>query len=237
MASSDDILSHAAELLRRLSPEGRAAALRRRERRMRAAKRMLKRLLIGTMLVLAAAAAIGFVVPIGIGGVFATLLALILVWTLVLGTGRTVAPRAEQLATTDLARLPADTGAWLDRQRLALPAPAQRQIDQLESGLAALAPQLSGLDPRQPEALEVRRLIADELPELIRGYQRVPPTLRRTPIAGGTSPDRQLADGLATIGEELARMNQRLADKDLKALATQNRYLEIKYRGDDQPPA
>ncbi|HEY0269622.1 MAG TPA: hypothetical protein VGC10_01365, partial [Sphingomonas sp.] len=94
--------------------------------------------------------------------------------------------------------------------------------------------QLATLDPKMPEALEARRLIADELPELIRGYRKVPQSLRRQPMDGGLSPDRQLADGLRTIDEEIARMNARLASADLKALATQNRYLEIKYKGDGE---
>jgi hypothetical protein len=138
------------------------------------------------------------------------------------------------MATSDLALLPAQTEEWLERQRPALPAPAQRQIDQLAQSLEAIAPQLAALDPRQPEALEVRRLIGDELPELVRGYQRVPPSLRREPLNGGPSPDKQLSEGLGTIREEIARMNARLADGDLKALATQNRFLEIKYRGDGE---
>lgn len=235
MATSDDIIEHAADFLRRISPEGRAASRRRRERRKAAFRRIAKRLVLVSVLILAGTIAAGIVLgPIGLNGVLIMILAMVLAWTAVLMTGRSAEPTPERLATSDLAQLPQQTEAWLDKQRPALPAPAQRQIDQLALSLEAIAPQLAALDPRLPEAIEVRRLIGDELPELVRGYQRVPPSLRREPLNGGPSPDRQLVDGLGTIGEEIARMNARLAAGDLKALATQNRFLEIKYRGDGE---
>lgn len=234
MATSDDIIEHAAEFLRRVSPEGRAASRRRRERRRAAFRRIARRIVAACLAILLATIAIGVFTPIGLGGVFAMMLAMMLVSVAIMLSGRAPEPTPEHIATSDLAQLPARTGEWLDRQRPALPAPAQRQIDQLAIGLDAMAPQLAALDPRLPEAIEVRRLIGDELPELVRGYQRVPPTLRRVAVDGGPSPDRQLASGLETIGEEIARMNARLAAGDLKALATQNRFLEIKYRGDGE---
>jgi hypothetical protein len=87
------------------------------------------------------------------------------------------------------------------------------------------------LDAREPAAAEVRRLIADELPELINGYNRVPANLRRDGI-NGMSPDKQLVDGLAVVDSELARMSEQLAAGDLNKLATQGRYLELKYQGE-----
>ncbi|HET8611679.1 MAG TPA: hypothetical protein VFL92_02830 [Sphingomonas sp.] len=234
MATSDDIIEHAAEFLRRISPEGRAASRRRRERRQAAFRRIAKRIVLACLAILAVAVAAGLILgPIGPFGLLAMLIAMALVSTAIVLWSQTPEPTPERLATTDLAQLPARTEDWLERQRPALPAPAQRQIDSLALGLEAIGPQIAALDPRLPEAIEVRRLIGDELPELVRGYQRVPPSLRRKPVDGGPSPDRQLADGLATIGEEIARMNAKLAAGDLKALATQNRFLEIKYRGEE----
>lgn len=235
MAGSDDIIEHAADFLRRISPEGRAAARRRRERRQAAFRRIAGRIVLATIAIVGVALAFGLIVgPIGQTGFLAMVLAMLLAWTAIILIARQPEPTPERMATSDLAQLPSQTGDWLEKQRPALPSPAQRQLDQLTLGLDALAPQLASLDPKQPEALEVRRLIGDELPELIRGYQRVPPSLRRQPLNGGPSPDRQLSDGLGTIGEEIARMNARLADNDLKALATQNRFLEIKYKGDGE---
>lgn len=234
MAASDDIIEHAADFLRRISPEGRAAARRRRERRKQAFLRIARRVVLACVAIWAVAMAIGFVAPIGAMGVFLTILAMALVSVAIILWSRAPDFTPERVATADLAQLPAHTGEWLERQRPALPSPAQRQLDQLTASLEAITPQLSALDARSPEALEARRLIGDELPELVRGYQRVPPSLRRQPLNGGPSPDKQLVEGLGTIGEEIARMNARLADNDLKALATQQRFLEIKYKGDGE---
>jgi hypothetical protein len=235
MATSDDIIEHAADFLRRISPEGRAAARRRRERRREAMQRIAKRLVLAAIVIVGAALAFGLIIgPIGAEGLLLTVLATMLAWTAIIWTGRRPEVTPERMATVDLAELPSQTEDWLAKQRPALPAPAQRQLDGLALSLEAITPQLAALNPKQPEALEARRLIGDELPELIRGYQRVPPTLRRQPMNGGPSPDKQLIEGLGTIGEEIARMNARLADNDLKALATQNRFLEIKYKGDGE---
>jgi hypothetical protein len=237
MAKSDDILSHAEEFMGRIerymSPEGRAAKKRQRDRQRARARRIARRLVVATAAILAVAVMIGLWTPLGLFGFLAMLVAMMLAWAAILLWSQPPEPTPERIATTDLAMLPSQTGEWLDRQRALLPAPAQRQVDQLALSLDAIQPQLAALDPKLPEAIEVRRLIGDELPELVRGYQRVPPTLRRTAVDGAPSPDRQLADGLATIEEEVRRMNARLAAGDLKALATQNRFLEIKYRGDD----
>jgi hypothetical protein len=234
MPNSDDIIEHAADFLRRISPEGRAAARRRRERRKAAFLRVARRVVLACLAILAVAIAIGFVMPLQAEGVFLTMIAMALVSVAIILWSRTPDFTPEKVASTDLHLLPSQTGEWLEQQRPALPSPAQRQLDQLTASLDAITPQLAALDVRSPEALEARRLIGDELPELVRGYQKVPPSLRRQPMNGGPSPDKQLVEGLGTIGEEIARMNARLADNDLKALATQNRFLEIKYKGDGE---
>ena len=234
MPGSDDIIEHAADFLRRISPEGRAAARRRRERRKAAFLRIARRVVLACIAILGAAIAIGFVRPIGMEGVFLTMVAMALAAVAITLWSRTPDFTPDKVASTDLHLLPSQTGEWLEKQRAALPSPAQRQLDQLTASLDAISPQLAALDARSPEALEARRLIGDELPELVRGYQKVPPSLRRQPMNGGPSPDKQLVEGLGTIGEEIARMNARLADNDLKALATQNRFLEIKYKGDGE---
>ena len=234
MPGSDDIIEHAADFLRRISPEGRAAARRRRERRQKAFLRIAKRVVLACLGILAVAIAIGFVMPLQAEGVFLTMIAMALVSVAIILWSRAPDFTPEKVASADLHLLPSQTSEWLEKQRPALPSPAQRQLDQLTASLEAITPQLAALDVRSPEALEARRLIGDELPELVRGYQKVPPSLRRQPLNGGPSPDKQLVEGLGTIGEEIARMNARLADNDLKALATQNRFLEIKYKGDGE---
>ena len=87
------------------------------------------------------------------------------------------------------------------------------------------------LDENEPAAAEIRRLIADELPELVRGYGRVPEALRRA-NTNGMIPEKQLVDGLSVVDSELTRMSEQLARGDLEKLATQGKYLELKYQGD-----
>src|SRR3546814_733459 len=131
---------------------------------------------------------------------------------------------------TDLAELPLRIEEWLERQRAALPAPAARLVDGIALKLEALTPQLQTLEPREPAAAEIRKLIGEELPELVNGYRRVPQSLRRDG-RNGMTPDNQLIDGLHVVDAELARMTDQLASGELHKLATQGRYLELKYKG------
>lgn len=225
---SDQIISRAEDFMRRMSPEGRARARRRRERRRQRAVRMAQRMFFATLAVLVAAIAWGlFVSPLGFTGVMTTAFLVLMAWVGVALFSAEPAARAEELPQVELRALPQRTEAWLETQRPALPAPANRLIDQIGVRLDGLAPCLGALDEREPAAAEVRRLIGEELPELVRGYQRVPEPLRR----GG--PDAQLVEGLRLVETEIARMTEQLASGDLDKLATQGKYLELKYRGEE----
>src|SRR3546814_7110202 len=90
-----------------------------------------------------------------------------------------------------------------------------------------LGPHPAKLDDASPAASEVRKLIGDNLPELVKGYGRVPEPLRRVERNGKT-PDQQLLDGLDVIDREIAQMTRQLAEGDLDLLATRGRYLPIK---------
>lgn len=172
--------------------------------------------------------------PRGIEGVFAAPLAVLTAWAAILYWGFRKPSVPTLVASTDLARLPAQTENWLDHQRTTLPGAAQSSIDGITRKLAAITPQLLALDPRAPVAVEARRLIAEELPELVQGYQKLPRELQRKPLHGGPTPERRLVEGLATIDDEIARLQTRLAADDLHALATQQRYLQMKYKRDDE---
>lgn len=231
MIDSNSILNHAEDLIRRISPEGRARARRIRERRRRAMLRVMNRMFLAAIAIVLAAVAFGlFVAPIGIEGAMAALVAIAVAWVVIGYASRTPELTPETMTQTDLPLLPQRTEEWLERQRPALPAPAARLLDGIGVKLEALAPQLVGLDPREPAAAEVRKLLSDDLPSLVNGYQRVPASLRKAGRDGGLSPDRQLADGLGVIDSEIARMTEQLAAGDLKQLATQGRYLELKYK-------
>ncbi|RYY28297.1 MAG: hypothetical protein EOP62_03610 [Sphingomonadales bacterium] len=173
------------------------------------------------------------VAPLGIMGAFLVGVLLIAATLLFAVLPAGSAPEAEQLAQVSLKALPKTTEHWLDAQRPALPAPVQGLVDSIGVKLEIIAPQLAELDEQSPAAFEVRKLIGEQLPELVKGYARVPEPLRRVE-RGGLTPDQQLAQGLQLIDDEIAEMSTQLAQGDLDLLATRGRYLQIKYQGDGE---
>jgi hypothetical protein len=186
---------------------------------------------ISVATILVAAIVIGFITPIGTSGIMIAFLAMMAAVVLSVLFSREGEVAVEALGKVDLKRLPASTEKWLHAQTPMLPAPAVRLVDGIGVKLETLAIQLQTLDEREPIAGEIRRLIADDLPELVKGYGRVPKTLRREGL-NGMSPDKQLVDGLGVVDSELTRLSEQLASGDLNTLATQGRYLELKYQGD-----
>lgn len=181
--------------------------------------------------IVVAAIVVGWFVPLGMGGTLLVAAAMVLVTALLLLANFTPAPRAEQLVAVPLKALPARTEQWLETQRAALPAPAQTLLDGIGVRLETLSPQLAMLDEAQPVAGEVRTLLGEQLPELLKGYAKVPAPLRGVE-RNGRSPDAQLADALKLIDREIGEMSEQIAQGDLDSLATRGRFLEIKYRGD-----
>jgi hypothetical protein len=174
---------------------------------------------------------VGWFSPIGMGGAL-LVFALLVITTLLLAFVSLEAPVSpEKLVEVPLKALPLKTEQWLETQRPALPAPAQTLLDGIGVRLETLAPQLAALDEREPAAAEVRKLVGEQLPELIKDYAKVPQPLRGVERNGKT-PDAQLAEGLKLIDEEIGEMSAQLAEGDLNLLATRGRFLEIKYRDD-----
>ena len=210
-----------------------------RPRRPGALKARLIRMVAAVAAILIGFTIVGMIMPTGI---FGALLLMVLLAAAVVGlavwpndAGAPAPPPAKELGrlrTVDLKTLPAQTGRWLGAQRAALPAPARGLADRIEARLEVLSPQLGQVDPADENALELRRLIGEQLPAFVADYARVPAPLR-TVERNGSSPDRQLTDGLALIEREIAAMTERLAQGDLDSLATRGRYLEMKYRGDE----
>ena len=199
----------------------------------RASSAGLKYAFFAVLAVMLAAGLIGsFLTPLGIGGFFLMLVAMAVLFFGILGWPQAPEPTPRADRQDRPSRLPAQTERWLEAQRPALPAPAQTLADQIGIKLEAMAPQFARLDPQEPAAYELRKLVAEELPELVEGYRRVPDAMRREPRNGGASPDKQLIDGLRVVDEELLRMSEQMASGDLDKLATQGRYLELKYRGE-----
>lgn len=229
MSQSDRILAEADALLRRYRDRGRSLPTRARRRRFAALMRKIKYAFWTIVTVLLAGAVAGFLTPLGTSGVMIALGVMIAALLLIALIPTETQVRPEALAGTDLAALPLKTEIWLENQRRALPAPAVTLVDSIGVRLETLAPQLERLNPQEPAAQEVRKLLADHLPELVTGYQSIPPPLRRE-ARNGRVPEKQLIEGLSVIDAEIARMSETLASGDLDKLATHNRFLELKYQ-------
>ena len=233
MSEVDDVVFRSQEVLDRTRTGAPGLPARARKRREQEIVTRVTRVLAADVAIVVAAVAIGLFVPLGMFGALAVM-ALLIAATLVFAMlPASAAPQPERFGQVALKALPQQTEAWLDRQRPALPAPALTLIDTIGVRLETLAPQLATLDENEPAAAEVRKLVGEQLPELIKGYSRVPQPLRTTPRNGRT-PDEQLVDGLKTIEAEIGEMTQQLAQGDLDQLSTRERYLQIRYRDDDQ---
>lgn len=199
--------------------------------------RKLGRMLVAGGAVLLGAALFGALVqPLGFTGLLALFLLLIGVAVLFGKWPPFPEPRQADLPRTDLKQLAGRTEIWLEAQRPALPAPARRLVDGIGVQLDLLAPQLQTLDPGTPAAANVRKLVGEDLPELVAGYQRIPAGLRGEARAGRT-PDETLLGGLKMLEREIGEAARDLAAGAIDRLATRERYLQLKYEGvesDDQ---
>ncbi|UZK65796.1 hypothetical protein [Sphingomonas sp. M1-B02] len=236
MTDVDRLSARANELIERTRARAPATAADQRLRRRREAEVVgrVGRIAIADGAILLGAFIFALAVaPLGVTGVM--LVAALLVAATLLFAFMPVggAPDVVQLSQVPLKSLPRTTEHWLDTQRPALPAPVLGLVDSIGVKLEMLAPQLAMLDESQPAAGEVRKLIGEQLPELVKGYTRVPEPLRRVE-RNGLTPDQQLAQGLQVIDDEIAEMSAQLAQGDLDLLATRGRYLQIKYQGDGE---
>lgn len=229
MSRSDRILADADAVLRRHSDRGQSLSTRARVRRNAGLIRKVKYAFWAVLAIVLTSAVAGFVLPLGTTGVMIVLGVMIAALLLIALAPTESRVKTEALAQTELAALPLKTEIWLENQRKALPAPAVTLVDSIGVKLEILAPQLERLSEQEPAAQEVRRLLADHLPELVTGYQSIPAPLRREE-RNGRVPEKQLVEGLSVIDAEIGRMSESLASGDLDKLATQNRFLELKYQ-------
>ncbi len=234
MSEVDDAIASARASWSRISDDRGAVGAARlptraRARNTQAIGKRLTRIVVADAVILIAAMVIGWVVPLGIGGAM-LVMALLVATTLLFAVWPAErAPTPERLASVDIKALPRQTERWLEAQRPALPAPAVTLVDRIGLRLETLAPQLARFADDAPEAIEVRKLVGEQLPAFVKDYERVPQALRTTPRNGRT-PDAELVAGLSLIEQEIGEMTQRLAQDDLDTLATRGRFLEMKYR-------
>ena len=234
MSEVDDAVAAARSSWARITRSDDALPVANAPRHPGALKRRLVRIAAAVVAILVGFTLVGMVMPVGIMG---ALLLIVLLAAAVLGLAvwpadERAPPPPEKLRTVDLKALPAQTGRWLGAQRPALPAPARGIADRIGARLDVLSPQLGSVDPETETALELRRLIGEQLPAFVNDYARVPVPLRGVE-RNGRSPDRELTDGLGLIEREIGAMTERLAQGDLDSLATRGRYLEMKYKGEE----
>lgn len=190
-----------------------------------------------------------------LGGGFVALVAIALFWAIVIGPIKALAilllmvaaagvfvaaslfSREPDIAIDRIAQgaLPdiADkTDRWLAQQRRALPAPAQQLADQIGARIANLRPQLATIEAASPEAHELRRLMGEELPDLVTKYGSVPGHLRKED-RNGRVPEQELVDGMRLLDAEIDGIARTLGAADMDRLSSQKRYLELRYKGDD----
>lgn len=165
---------------------------------------------------------------IGLGGLFAALLAGLAVVVLLGLFPRLKVPDLRALNSGDVRSMVGRTELWLEAQRPALPAPAVRLVDRIGLQLDGLGVQLEGLDPAQPAVAEVRKLVGEHLPGVVDSYRRIPVHLRGEE-RGGRNADQQLADALGRVSGEIDEISRQLAAGDLDALAIRGRYLDYRY--------
>jgi hypothetical protein len=232
MTDRPAISPQAAAMLDRVSPEGRERARRERERRQRATARLAVRCIVAGLLIGLALALSSLWLPIGGAELAGAVALFVLACAGIAFAARERPASARQLQSADLAQLSGMTGRWLEGQRAALPAPAVTLADAIGVRLEAMAPQLAQLPADAPAADSVRKLLAVELPALIDGHRAIPEGLRSQPRANGDSADQHLTRGLTLIDGEIARMTEQLARGAFDEVATQHRYLELKYDGD-----
>lgn len=224
-------LTHAEELLRRLSPEGREQARREREARARRRNRMMGRLLMAAIASLLTWALVAAIISPGVAFAAASAVMLLLI-ILIANRAEPRVPGRQALNDAPLPALAEEAIVWLDAQQRGLPAPAFRLTQSITATLDAAAPQLARVDPRSPFAADVRKLIAEELPGLIEGWRAVPVSARRTPRTDGRAPDDHLCNGLQLIDAELARATEQLGHGSVGEIEVMGRYLELKYDKD-----
>lgn len=230
----DRQIERSSEVLARSRDRYQSVATRSRKRREGEIMKRVGRTAAADAAIIVIATVIGFITPLGLFGALAVMALLIAATILFAVWPGEPMVRVEALPSAPLAALPGQTERWLEAQRPALPAPAQRLVDDIGVRLDTLAPQLATLDEREPAAAEVRKLVGEQLPELVRGYQRVPQPLRGQ-ARNGVTPDAQLVEGLRVIESEIGEMTAQLAQGDLDQLATRQRFLQIKYQGDELP--
>lgn len=210
---------------RRIQPIGQRSAERRRLHAARKAVRIALALAAVVVVTLGAGLLLD---GIGLGGLFLAVLAAVAAVFVFATWPRLPVPRLGNINRGDVKTLVGNTELWLESQRPALPAPAVSIIDHIGGQLDVLGVQLEGLAENRPEAIDIRKLIGETLPDIVSTYTRIPAHLRAERQAAGT-PDEQVTESLGRISGEIDQITRALAAGQIDGLAVRTRYLGYKY--------
>jgi hypothetical protein len=210
---------------RRLQPIGRRSA----ERRKLHAVRKAVRIAIAVALVAVVTMGAGLLMDgIGITGLFFAVLAAAVAVAVFSLWPRIGVPEIGKINRGDVKTMVGNTELWLESRRPALPAPAVNIVDRIGGQLDILGVQLEGIGENRPEAVEIRKLIGENLPDIVSTYTRIPAHLR-TERQGGSTPDEQLTTSLGRISGEIDQITRDLAAGEIDGLAVRTKYLGYKY--------
>lgn len=227
------LLRQADDYLRRglKSKAVRAAEKRRAERRSRESEARMKRAaLIGG----ASGAAI-----LGVGALVVPVAAPVLAaaggGALLLAVGSLFQPSRRRFAEGDfsqaeLAELPGDAEDWLLARRDRLPLDCRPRLDRIFQRLGDLQPHLATLAPHSNAAWEARRLLGEHLPGLILAWDAIPASAQEEEPEVGA----RLRSGLETLADALDALCREVRRAPLMTFETQGRFLESRYRGEDE---
>lgn len=196
----------------------------------------LRNIALASAGIFAFAVAAGLIIDgIGFAGLVITFFALVAAG-LIFGTfPRMKVPQRADINRGTVQQMVGRTELWLEAQRPALPPPAAKIVDGIGVQLDALGLQLEDLDQNTPQAVEVRKLVGEHLPEMVASYRKIPAHLRSEKRADGRSPDQQLTDSLGKISTEIDGITRQLAEGNLDALAVRDRFLEYRYGNPEEP--
>ncbi len=187
---------------------------------------------IAVMAVIAATIGYGLIVgPIGWGGLFLAVLAIVFVLVFFSVYPREREPKRvqynEQLPTKTVVQ---QLGTLLNHRRTALPAPAAMRADAIGEQLPLLEDRLADLDALDPLAQDARRLMGKHLPDLIDRYEKVPAAYRTQRDGDGLTVDERLVASLDAARIALDDIGAKLHKQDIDAFETQGRFIESRYK-------
>lgn len=167
--------------------------------------------------------------PRGYEGLLAAPLSVFACWGVILWWGLRNRTSKKSIARARLGSLPDQMGSLLMRHRRLFPSEAMKSVESILEQLDELSPALQAVRDETPATRRLRKLLVEDLTDLVEHYRMLPARLRLSARHGGETPEAQLVSGLKTIEGELARMHDEMADDDLYSLAAKHRYLELKY--------